>query len=529
MHRRHYLKTLGATAGAILTSVPSNIPARAPDSPGAEPPLPVRPVRFDRTVDMVADHGCDPGGREDCSDALRRAAGDDTVLVFRPGTYRLAEPVELQGLTNFGIRGSGRATFEAPPDLNGDWLVADRGEGLLFENVDLDITAPNAAPTLQLGVTDGLVVRDVEVVGRGTRRDSRPAGEGGNVPVGDAFQPIVRSADGTGVVENFVARHGGRIGTYNGGDGRAGIFIGRSNRGTIRLLNCHVAEFPNNGVYASRTHGVVQVVGGTYENNDISQVRLGSEGSFLSNSDVRVDVGSVSGPSRASDFLNPRGVWIEGADLGAGDVVVRDTDVTVTSSTRRPPGAIEIERTAGRFHVANVRIHCRAGSAIVAKPPTGGRYPPPPEPHWGTIQDVDVGGSTSEGSAIHLVDRPGTTIADVTIDQPAGSRNGIRLVRSPGCTVSGCSIVAGRYPILVAVSGESADADCLLALEGMTRLESRMADEPGWASTPLVDPTERLLRGCLTRRMVTDDTGSNLVVAFTGERFGRLYGEVLSD
>lgn len=529
MHRRHYLKTLGATAGVVLTSVPSNTPARARGSPATEPPLPVRPIRFDRAVDMVADHGCDPGGREDCSDALRRAAGDDTVLVFQPGTYRLAEHVELQGLTNFGIRGEGRVTFEAPPDLNGDWLVVDRGDGLLFENVDLDVTAPNAAPTLQLGAVDGLVVRDVEVVGRGTRRDSRPAGEGGNVAVGDAFQPIVRSAGGTGVVENFVARHGGRIGTYNDGNGRAGVFIGRSNRGTIRLLDCHVAEFPNNGVYASRTHGEVQVVGGTFENNDISQVRLGSEGSFLSSADVRVDVESVSRPSRPSDFLNPRGVWIEGADLGAGDVVVRDTDVTVTNSTRHPPGAIEIERTGGRFHVANVRIHCRAGPAIIAKPPTGGRYPAPPEPHWGTIEHVTIGGSASEGSAIHLVDRPGSTIADATIDQPAGSRNGIRLVRSPGCTVSGCSIVAGQYPLLVADSGESGDADCLLALDGPTRLESRGADVPGSEATPLVRPTEWLLRGCLTRRMVTDDPGSNLLVAFTGERFGRLYGEVLSD
>lgn len=39
-----------------------------------------------------------------------------------------------------------------------------------------------------------------------------------------------------------------------------------------------MANFPDNGVYASQAEGPVHVVGGRYENNDVSNVRVGGDG-----------------------------------------------------------------------------------------------------------------------------------------------------------------------------------------------------------------------------------------------------------
>lgn len=121
---------------------------------------------------MVDDLGCDVSGSAPCDAALSAAAGDGRHLVFPEGTYLFESAVQLLDLTYFGMAGRGDVTFVAPPNHNCPWLTIDGGRGLLFENVDLDVTAGNAAPTLQLGAVDGLVVRDVEVVGRGTRTAS---------------------------------------------------------------------------------------------------------------------------------------------------------------------------------------------------------------------------------------------------------------------------------------------------------------------------------------------------------------------
>jgi len=49
-------------------------------------------------------------------------------------------------------------------------------------------------------------------------------------------------------------------------------------RGEIRFVDCHVAGFPDNGLYASPAPGVVTVSGGRYANNGIANVRV-SDGS----------------------------------------------------------------------------------------------------------------------------------------------------------------------------------------------------------------------------------------------------------
>ena len=66
--RRSYLKLAGTAAGAA--GLVSGTAGAAIERRG---------IRFKRTVDMVADAGCDPTGEEPC-DAKIRAAADDYTL-----------------------------------------------------------------------------------------------------------------------------------------------------------------------------------------------------------------------------------------------------------------------------------------------------------------------------------------------------------------------------------------------------------------------------------------------------------------
>lgn len=532
MDRRTFLRLLGTGAGGVAgcssrsresatpegTRSPTGTPGRARTQQLAE--------RFDSVVDAVADAGCDPSGDAACAAAIERAVDDDTLLVFPSGTYRIEEEVSILEHDNVGVRGEGDVTFVAPPNFNGRWIRADRGRDLVFENVTLDVSASNSAPTLYLAVEDGLEVRDVEVVGRGTRAGSEP-GDDGNVDVGSALLPIVRSPDGVGIVERFVAKTGGRIGTYNGGNGRIGVYVGRSTYGTVRLIQCHLEEFPNNGVYASRTNGRVEVIGGTYRNNDISQVRLGSEGSFLELADVEVDVADVGGPNAPDDFLHPRGVRIESGPLDTAGVTVRNVDVRMTNTTA---SGIDVGRAGGEFRIedTHVRVDSDGPSAVLAKRPTGGSYDPPPEPHHGTISGLTVEGEAGGGPAIRVFGRPGTRIEDTTVSQANGDRDGVALVDSPA-TITDSTVTAGRYPIVLEPDGDR--DDCLVSLEN-TRLTCEDAERGEVLALPsalAIEPFSTADSYCMEPSVVRQaDVDGDPAVLVSETGFGGLYGRVTS-
>jgi len=547
MNRRRYLQSLAGTGalaalagcwdgpdgdGPRETTVDRTRPSPETPPPPEDPDTEELADDYGTVVDMVADAGCDADGEEPCDAALRDAADDDTLLRFPAGTYRFERTNRLSGLTNLGVVGDGDVTFEAPAGHNGKWIVIDRGRDLLFRNVTLDVTADNCAPTLQLGVSDGLDVRDVRVVGRGTRDGSAPEGDGGNVPVGSAFLPVVRSPDGSGVVERFVAEAGGRIGTYNHGDGRVGIYIGSSHRGSVRLVDCHLEEFPNNGIYASRTRGVVEVEGGTFRNNDISQVRLGSEGSVVEGATVEVDVEAVGGPNAPDDYLNPRGIRIESGRAGAedgrssGGVTVRNAAVRMFAAPASP--GIAVGTNGGDFTIESTRVRVDAdgSTGILAKAPTGGQhYDPPPKPHSGTISDARIFGESPSGHAVWIIDRAETTIENLRVDQAGDRRDGLYLSRSPDCTVTDCSLLTGRYPVLLQPT-EEPTGDCLVRLDAtefigttgdIQDLLRRVPLDIGGSPSLCVDPDYADMGG------VTDP-----VIALTDIRGGDVLKEVIS-
>lgn len=540
MRRRRVLQCLGVGASVLAgcsswSRETETSTEPSPDEAGGVEEVGEEPVadrteelaaRFANVVDATA-AGCDPTGEAACGPDILDAAADDTLLVFPSGEYQIEETLALLGLENFGIRGDADdVTFVAPPDFNGRWLMADRGRDLVVENLTLDVRADNSAPELLLAVEDGLEVRDVEVVGRGTRRDSDPDEES-DVGVGTSFLPVVRSPDGEGIVERYVATEGGRIGTYNQGNGRIGIYIGGSNEGRIRLVDCHLEEFPNNGIYASRTPGVVEVVGGTYRNNDISQVRLGSEGSYVEDATIEVDVEAVDDPNQPEQFLNPRGVRIESGSLDTAGVIVRNVDIHVKTS---PSAGIIVGRPGGEFTIEDteIRVDADESSAIRAKRPTGGAHDPPPEPHHGTISGVTITGDAAEGAAIRLLGRPDSTIENTSVTGTGDGRDGIVLTDSPS-TIRGTRVESGRYPLVVRTTEPSADG-CLVSLEDV-----RLATASGDGGELLVFPSQVGFRSpfrpagdyCVPADLLTGaSVDGDPVLAFSGTQLDGLYGRV---
>ncbi len=419
-NRRSYLKAAGATA----VSVPllSGMGAAATTRHG---------ISFDTVIDMVEDAGCDPSGNEPCDSNLQEAAGSDTLLLFPSGTYLFTEKNGLNGYSNFGIVGDGEATFTVPDDFNEKVLTVNYGTGLLFENITIDQS--NATPDVQLAPDDGLEVHDVEVVGQGISS----ATEGGDP--GYALSPMVRSSGGSGMVENFVALNEGKMGAY----ARTGIWIGAVNEGTMTLRNCNVQGFSGNGVYASRTPGVVQVEGGLYKNNDVSQVRIGSAGSYIEGVTAETDVSESDSPN-PEDFLNGSGLRLEKPVDGSSGAEIRDCDVRIGPDVNADTG-IKVFQNYGDFSIENTRVEFNPDEAyaIRAASPDGS------DGVSGTIQNVSITGEADGFVGVLIEDRPDTVVENSCIQQTGSGRIGLALDNCDGSRVEDCTINAGAEALRI--------------------------------------------------------------------------------
>jgi hypothetical protein len=139
--RRDCLKLVGSLGltGLVLPNITNRVAAEG---------------RYDTTaqevVNMVQDAGCDPTGDEPCDQELRSAAGDDRLLKFPSGTYKLTQRNELLGNSNFSIVGDGSATFKIASNTSEYVVLVNQvntdNTNILFENIVIDQRARNATP-----------------------------------------------------------------------------------------------------------------------------------------------------------------------------------------------------------------------------------------------------------------------------------------------------------------------------------------------------------------------------------------------
>ena len=240
----------------------------------------------------VVEEGADPTGGESITPVLEKLREDDTLVEFPDGRYYMDRKLRFTGFENFGLRGRGNATL-VPPNywsFRGDSHKLFRlgtnyapGRDLHVENFRVDLRAPNTgARPFEVSVSDGLLVRDIEVLGQ---HDSGTRGVG-------LFR--VTDRDGEGLVQGFRAPAGGAHNAVTPANllargGPTGILCNQGHRGTITFRNCVLGPFPDNGLYAAGGDGVVNVEGGVYRNSGTASIRIGGRRASIDGTRVVVD------------------------------------------------------------------------------------------------------------------------------------------------------------------------------------------------------------------------------------------------
>ncbi len=448
LNRRTILKTIGVgvpAAGFLGGTVSGN--------------------EYDDVVDIV-EAGADDTGEEPIDDVFASHANDDTRIEFPDGRYKVND-ITLYGLRNFAMIATGDATLVPGENYEPrSWIAGTNNRYIRFENFTIDNTEDGVGSTVIIHAYDGLIVRNVTKIGH--HDVNRPA-----------FGFRVIEDGGSGLVESLQAADGGRsVGIYTDPDG------------TITYRNCHLERFENNGLYASLGTGPVHIEGGFYRNNNVSAVRLGTDGSSVRGATFRVD-------DPPSDFGNCRGIRL--AD-GAGPVEIENCELYMTSG--RGTGAIVGAFNSGSFSVRDTAIYVgpeystvgsggrRTSYAIYVDPATDG------EVGSRTIENTVIKGAGDYVAPVRLA-RDNNDLRDLCIEQSGHRRNGIIFVDSNNNVVEDSSIsVPGEEIVLegdssVERSNISTDAECEwpngVGDNGDDEVE---ADEPEESSGEADDPDE---------------------------------------
>lgn len=355
---------------------------------------------YERVVDIV-EAGADNTGEEPIDDVFEEEARDDTLLEFPEGTYRVNH-LSVYQLTQFAMVGTGEATLVPGEDYDPEvWIGGTETENFRMENFTIDNTATGHAPEVDISAYDGLVIKDVRKVGYH---------DNGGAALG--FYTL--RSDGNGLVENVTATDGGT---------GVGLYI--ESEGPMTVRNCRIEGFADNGLYASASSAPVRVEGGRYRNNNVDQVRLGSAGSYVRDSEIVVDA-PVEVPEGRS--RNMRGIRVSD---GPGPVTIENCDVWMSET--RGTGAIVGAFDGGSFEVRDTRIAVDESYTTMGSGGTDTSYAVMVqaangvEPGTRSFRNVSVTGSGTDHGAM-LFRRGANDIQDVCIDQDGTRRDGLIFV-----------------------------------------------------------------------------------------------------
>lgn len=265
---------------------------------------------------------------DDAGAMLAEYIDDGVEIVVPAGTYDYSTSAFTRdhgsGYADLVVRGAGEF---------GD-VVFDHGDGYDFS----ETVAANGGDVL----VDNIVWRGV-------------SGGSGNL--------TLRAQEGNSVTLRRIARPDGSSDTGEG------VFVRPEHAGEARLEDCWMEAFTDNGLYGSApggsngNDGAVDVIGGLYRNNNISNVRVGGSNSTVE--DVTVVLTEEHGDQWGSDrSVNMRGIWVrEGMDDSGHDITISSCDVY----TELPYAPIEINPRdgGGSGVIENTRIYTEGDSPAV--------------------------------------------------------------------------------------------------------------------------------------------------------------------
>jgi hypothetical protein len=454
------------TSGPTDSSTDENTPT---DSATATPdPL---ADRFGTIVD-VADEGIDASGSEPVGTDIEALAGDDTLLRFGQGTYRIHE-IEFEDLSNFGMVGNG-ARLQLQTKGRTIFMAFRHVSDLLVDGFVIDNTATNVAAWADLKVTGGTnVFRNYAV------EDFVDVNERTN-----GFTIMVEGADTSLELDSVDIGRGGVNGAAAFVFPRREFYDPTREAGSLTFRNCVMNGWGKEGLYASPHEGPIRVIGGEYANNAIAQVRIGAgnapQEAIVRDVTVRIDEIPDYMPS-GNRIL--RGIWLKEGDKAT----VENCDVTLANlGVNQTPGAIYVNNQFGRATIRDCTITTENVSrpAILIQEPAdeydSGWMPSldhlPSE--WGvTVENVTIVGESPNTAAIELEERDGCTFRDVTIEKTGQGVDGIEIDEVADCRIEGGSITTDRFPVVVEFDDNSSESCALHVVDAS--LEGTQLEEGG--------------------------------------------------
>jgi hypothetical protein len=367
---------------------------------------------LDEVVDL-GERGASDG--EPIDGLLERHATDGSLLYLPPGDYELEETFTLANAGRVGLLGDG-ATIAPPDGFTAPMLgmgYPDPLTALFVRGITFDYRAADTGGRPILGVAEETVVfRDLSVTGVADVS-------------GDLVRLDVTSPQGVGVVDQLSLPDGSTV------PGVTGCEVGDNNHGDVAFYDCHIAGFPDNGLYANPPDGAVGVYGGQFRNNGVANVRItASEPSVVRGVHVRCD-------ETESVAENMRGIRLR----GGSDHVVEDCTVEMLAVTSSD-GAITVASELESATVRNCRLHVDADgvNAIRVKSPNEGAGEAKREGPF-RFEDVCITGAASGGAAVDLSDRRNCSLRNVDIQQSGDDRDGIVASNVEGEIVDSCVAV----------------------------------------------------------------------------------------
>jgi len=435
--RRQVLRALAASGAVALAGCsgdegdgPSALPVEGNISTGSGVTSRPRSTHseYDAVVD-VTEEGADPTGEESVTDVVADLADDGTLLEFPAGTYAL-DPLWLADLEQFGMRGVGdtrpRLVPTAPADqIGGEWLTFRNVGPFEFEWFEFDFTQSGYGGRFHLAGTDDALL------GRVTVNGQYPPGVAG-------FRVEILDGDSTGVVEQVRAIDGAPPRA-----GSTGLWVGYDHAGELYVVDCEIANFPDNGLYASAPgqsggretgKGPVHVRGGEYRNNNIANVRLGAAGS----SAKKVSVVATDVPPH-DGALNVRGIHLR----TGSDHLVEDCEVEFGADAGGGFGGIVVHDEAGGETIRDTTLRIDRDDV----PAINVLRPPDPQP-GPNVENVTIEGSAAAGGTVVVRNRKGTTLEECTISQSGSDRDGLVLSDVVDGTLSSSHISVTGDPIV---------------------------------------------------------------------------------
>lgn len=405
---------------------------------------------FGTVVDALA-VGADPTGQEPVNFVFESYADDDTLIEFEQGTYAI-DTHSFGGLEEFGIVGTGEWPARFVPASGNcssghPWIGFDGVSSLSLENLTFDFrTVPRSGP-IHFVLSGSSILRGVTCLGSCPKQISM-------------LKVEVEDEAGSAKFENCRTR--------NSDDNQSltGLYVGREHAGRLVLRNCSVDGFSDNGVYASAPggedgrDGAVHVVDGTYRNNNVAGIRLGSTGSSAQKVTVVVDLETAGWGA-----LNARGIRLR----NKSGQLIDDCTVTFERNAADSFGAIVFHQANGGALVRNttVTIDRHSIPAVRAFPVEEESDDAP------RFENCTFDGEANAGVTAHIEGRDGTVFRNCTIEQGGEGRKGLYFLDSEDCHIVDSQIDVAMAPVVVDNGTVTIENSTLVTERGEQLIEQR--------------------------------------------------------